>query len=139
MPSPTSSTRPTCSLWIEGLKALDALAEYGRDVLGVDREFGHELDLLLQLVETVTDRAVDHRVSDRRDDAAEYRLVDDHLHLDPLARRSGQRGGDAVALTVVERDGGAHLGDCVLAGERGELDEAIDDGGQVVPAARRRR
>ena len=95
--------------------------------------------LLLQLVETVTHRAVDHRVADRRHDAAEHRLVDHDLHLDLLAGRPRERLGDPLLLRVVERDRRAHLGHRVLAGLGRELDEAVDDRRAGRGPGRRRR
>ena len=55
----------------------------------------------------------------------------------PVERR--KRLGDAPALRLVERDRRADLGDRVLTGLRRELDEPVDDRGQVVAAARARR
>ena len=100
MPSPTSSTRPTCSVSIVGLEALDVLAQDRRDV-GRRRWSAlpfESLHALLQLVETVAHGAVDHRVADRGDDAAQHRRVDDDLHLDVLAGGLRQRVGEPLPL-----------------------------------------
>ena len=76
----------------------DVLAQRGCDLVGVDGQLSHvrapkssvssvASDGFLQLLEPVTDRAVDHGVADAGDDAAEHLLVDDDLDLDPLAGR----------------------------------------------------
>ena len=81
MPSPTSRMRPTWSTHrdVEGLKPSRFLRERGGDVVAVLMvQLGHGSsssisDPVLQLLEPVTDRAVDDRVADAGDDAAEHR------------------------------------------------------------------
>ena len=54
-----------------------------------------------------------------------------------LVRRLAERGGELLHLRVVERYRRPHLGDLVLPGLGGELDEALDDRGEVVTASGR--
>ena len=73
-------------------------------------------DLLPQLLEPVTDGAVDHDVAHPGDDAAEHRRVDDDLHLDVLLALPGSSASRSRSVcSGVERDRAADLGDRVLA------------------------
>ena len=63
--------------------------------------------------------------------------VDDDLHLDVLVRRPAQRRRRARCTCASSSgDRRTHLGDLVLTSLRRELDEAVDDRGEVVPTAR---
>src|SRR5450631_4073846 len=148
MPSPTSRTRPTrawstlgtkVSTWRRSASAISSALMVNSGMTPPPWWSGggstHASDLLLELLETVTDRAVDHGVADSGDDPAEDRRVHDHLDLDSFAGRVAERIGEPLGLGLVERDGAAHLGQLAFAFGGGELDKPFDDGGQVAGVA----
>src|SRR5579884_1463136 len=135
MPSPTRSTRPTCPFASDGWNVSTCLRSAAAISSALIVSSGMS-DLLLQLLEAVAHRAVDDDVTDARHDPAEHGRVDHDLDLHLLPGRAGERGGESLLLTGVERHRAADLGDLLIALLRGLADEAIDDHGQVVGAAR---
>src|SRR5581483_66202 len=135
MPSPTRSTRPTCPFASDGWNVSTCLRSAAAISSALIVSSGMS-DLLLQLLESVAHRAVDDDVTDARHDPAEHGRVDHDLDLHLLPGRAGERGGESLLLTGVERHRAADLGDLLIALLRGLADEAIDDHGQVVGAAR---
>ena len=87
----------------------------------------------------MTDRPVDDDVADPGDDAAEHGGVDDDLHFDVLAGGMVQRLAQPLDLVGRERDRAADLGDRAPVLGRRELDEPVDDLGQLAGATGRRR
>src|SRR5690349_11876685 len=71
----------------------------------------HPGQLVPSHVEPPPDAAVEHLVPDPGDHAADHGRVDQHLEVHVLAGGPGERLGKPVALPLVERDGGAHLGE----------------------------
>ena len=109
-PSPTSSTRPSCSCASEGEKdsmwsqrrgdlvgadgqlrhqSVSLVVGCGWLRFGVNGEFSHASDRSLELLEPVTDRAVDDGVADAGDQSPEDRRIDHDLDFHLLARRLG--------------------------------------------------
>src|SRR5438093_6797577 len=88
------------------------------------------LQPLPQLIEPVPHGAVDDGVTDAYRRAADHAPVDDHLDLDVEAQVLRQRLGQLLLALGVEGDGGAHLGDHVLALGGSALDHPVDDRGQ---------
>ena len=112
----------------------DVLTQRRGDLVCVDRQFRH-VDLLPQLFESVTDGAVDHEVTHPGDDASEHGRVDDDLHLDVFPRRPVQRFAQPVGLLGRELDRAAHLGHRPPLLGRRQLDEPVDDRGQLAGPA----
>src|SRR5207253_8538591 len=124
----TSSTRPTWARSTSGrkpstfLRSTDAISAasivssaimfsalrgrsgHGSLLGGIPASWTFASQRLLQLVETVTDGAVDHGVADRGNESAHEGRVDHHADLDVLLRRPTERGRKPLYLRVVERN-----------------------------------
>ena len=139
MPSPTSTMRPTCSAPTSGVVLVDVLAQGLGDLLGGDRQLGHQpasfclvvvdsrCDSYRWLGETVSrsaleataGRGVDAQVADLDQHAAEEvgLAATWSSTVLPVERARATRRGRA-RLCVVERAGRADAGDAPLRAPR---------------------